>query len=90
MKSEFKREFKFQEKELRKIIRSWNLIHGRPADEFDDLNHILLRHLGAESGKEKLQRVIHSELIIKYGLDTTEAEAEDFATQVLEWWTNRN
>lgn len=90
MKSDLKKEFKFQEKELRKIINSWNLIPGSPVGGFDTLNHKLLGHLGQEKGKEKIKRVIHSELIANYGLDIEQAEAQEFATQILDWWTNRN
>lgn len=94
MKSElkrgFKREFKFQEKELRKIINSWNLIPGSPVNEFDALNHMLLGHLGQENGKEKIAKVIYNELIIRYGLDIRQGDAEKFATQILDWWNNRN
>ncbi len=88
MKSELKREFKFHEKELRKIINSWNLIPGSPADEFDTLNHMLLGHLGRENGKEKIEKVIYSVLITNYGLDIKTTDAEQFATQILDWWNN--
>jgi hypothetical protein len=90
MKSEWKREFKFQEQEIRKIINSWNLIPGSPADEFDALSHVLLSHLGRKSDREKIENVIYSELITKYGLDVEHTQAQEFATQVLEWWNNRN
>ncbi|TVL97383.1 MAG: hypothetical protein CV087_22400 [Candidatus Brocadia sp. WS118] len=88
MKSALKRKFKFQEKELRKIINSWNLIPGSPADEFDALNHLLLGHLGRENGKEKMVKVIYSELITNYGLTIKQADAEAYATQIVDWWTN--
>ena len=90
MKSDLKREFKFQEKELRKIINSWNLIPGSPSDEFDALNHKLLGRLGRENGKEKIEKVIYSELIAYYGLDIKQTDAEEFATQILNWWANRS
>lgn len=89
MKSALKKEFTSQTKELRKIINSWNLIPGCPADEFDALNHKLLGHLGRESGKEKMEKVIYSELITNYGLDIQHTDAEEFARQILDWWTSR-
>jgi len=55
MNQGLKREFKFQEKELRKIINSWDLIPGTPDDEFDALNHMLLGHLGRNCKKEKIE-----------------------------------
>jgi hypothetical protein len=88
MKSELKRKFKFQEQELRKIINSWNLIPGSPTDEFDALNHILLRHLDRKSEKGKIENVIYSELVANYGLDVKHTQAQEFTTQVLDWWNN--
>ena len=90
MKSDLRRAFKYREQELRKRINSWHLIPGCPADEFDALNHILIGHLEKESGKDKLCDVIHSELIIRYGLDVEYDQALEFATEVLEWWDKRN
>jgi len=85
MSKELKREFQFQEKELRKIINSWDLIPGCPPDEFDALNHKLLSHLGQQSGMEKLEKVIHSELITYYGLSTELSESKELALEVWDW-----
>jgi len=86
---ELQREFQFQEKELRKIINSWDLIPGCPADEFDALNHKLLSHLGQQSDIEKLERVIHNELITYYGLSIELSESKKLTLEVWDWWISR-
>ena len=89
MSKELKRKFQFQQKELRKIINSWNLIPGFPTDEFDALNHKILSHLGQQLGIEKLEKVIHSELITYYGLSVDSEESKELASEVWDWWTDK-
>ncbi|WP_321287654.1 hypothetical protein [uncultured Sunxiuqinia sp.] len=64
-----KTEFYFWEKDLRKLINSWDLIPGAPSDEFDSLNHTILSHLNrGEADKYKKFNVLRIELITYYGL----------------------
>ena len=90
MNADLKAEFKYQEKELRKIINSWDLIPGCPTDEFDSLNHKLLGHLGRSADEDKIARVIYSELVVTFGLTIEQSESEELAAEVVEWWVNRN
>ena len=90
METDLRREFKYQEKELRKIINSWDLIPGSPNDEFDSLNHKLLGHLGRVADEKKISKVIYSELIVTFGLDIEQSESNGMAAQVMDWWMNRN
>ena len=85
-----KKEFRDRFYELRKIIKAWDLLPGSPGDTFDTLNHQILGHLYKGGDLEKITRVLHSELIVKYGLSPDLEDAEIFAAEILEWWNMKN
>lgn len=64
----------YREKDLRKLINTWDLIPGAPSDEFDALNHKILSHLTKGSDNEKLFDVLRSELITYYVLDPVDSD----------------
>ena len=76
----------FQSLELEKLINSWNLILGSTRGEFKALSHQVISHLYRNSDFEKISRVIHSELIVYYGLEITKKEADDFTKEIFDWW----
>jgi len=84
-----KSQFYYWEKDLRKLINSWDLIPGAPSDEFDDLNHRILSHLDKGADKEKLFRVIKSELITYYGLDPVDNDIHQMTKEIVNWWGNQ-
>ena len=84
MNADLNTEFKYQVKELRKIINSWDLIPGSPTDEFDSLNHKLLGHLGRSADEGKITGVIHNELIVIFGLTIKQSKSKDLAAEVME------
>ncbi|MBN1968297.1 MAG: hypothetical protein JW870_02915 [Candidatus Delongbacteria bacterium] len=84
-----KPEVKYQIKELRQIIRTYDLIPGVPSDEFDSLVHQLISHLYKGSSQEKIRQVIYSELITSYGLDVEIEETEEIAEYICNWWTDQ-
>ncbi|HMQ49523.1 MAG TPA: hypothetical protein PKA00_11675 [Saprospiraceae bacterium] len=84
-----KSQFYYWEKDLRKLINSWDLIHGAPSDEFDALNHKILSHLTKGVDKEKLFRVLKSELIIYYGLDPIDNDIHQLTEEIINWWNNQ-
>ncbi|MDW7692815.1 hypothetical protein R9C00_11220 [Flammeovirgaceae bacterium SG7u.111] len=84
-----KSQFYYWEKDLRKLINSWDLIPGAPSNEFDALNHKILSHLTKGSDKEKLFRNLKSELITYYGLDPIDNDVHQFTEEILNWWNNQ-
>jgi hypothetical protein len=74
--------------ELNKIIVGWNLLPG-PLDEFDALTHRLIGHLTRGADQDKIYDLLESELIVRYGLDPTTADLEEFAHEIHDWWIDR-
>lgn len=87
-KEDLKKEFKGKFLELKKIINSYDLIPHAPNDEFDALNHKILSNLYNSADLEKIKRVLNSELISYYGLFPDEAEIDELASEIIEWWNN--
>ncbi|PTX60104.1 hypothetical protein C8N46_107110 [Kordia periserrulae] len=85
-KEQIKKEFHENFIELRKILNSWELIPNAPKDEFDGLNHQILSNLYKGADLEKIIRVLESELSITYGLYIDEFEADEIASEIIEWW----
>jgi len=75
--------------ELRKIINSFDLIPNAPSDEFDTLNHKLLRQLDKEVDKEKIGKILESELIVTYGLYDNELDTSIIVDTVVDWWNSK-
>ncbi len=88
-KKELKRKYDGDFSQLRKIINSWNLISGSPADEFDSLNNKILSQLYKIADAEKIDRILQSELIVTYGLFSNEFDLEVFVNQIMNWWNSR-
>ncbi|WP_421764038.1 hypothetical protein [Ekhidna sp.] len=88
-RKDLKSKFKHQERELRTIINSWELIPGSPSDEFDSLNHKLLGFLRKKVDKEKINKIIHSDLITYYGLSINQEMVDEFTKEVIKWWDNQ-
>ncbi len=86
LNKQFRNEFYFWEKELRKLINSWGFIPGAPSDEFDALNHKLLSHLNQGANSEKIFNVLRSELISYHGLSPTDKDVQLLTKEVIEWW----
>lgn len=53
--------------QLRKIVSTWDLMTGVPSYEFDTLCNTVLSHLYQQADLQKIERVIESELIVRYG-----------------------
>ena len=84
-----KSQFYYWEKDLRKLINNWDLIPGAPSDEFDALNHKILSHLTKGADKDKLFRVLKSELITYYGLDPVDNDVHQLTDEIIDWWNNQ-
>jgi hypothetical protein len=88
-KKELIRQFNGNLSELRKIINSFGLIPNAPSDEFDNLNHKLLRQLDKEVDKEKISKILSSELIVAYGLYDNEFDNSDMTDRIIDWWNSK-
>ena len=88
-KKKLKRKYDGDFSQLRKIINSWKLISGSPADEFDSLNNKILSQLYKNGDAEKIYRIIQSELIVDYGLFSNEFDPEIFVNQIMNWWNSK-
>ena len=77
-------------RELRKILNSRELIPGSPEDEFDSINHQILTHLYNGVDLVKLVRVLDGQLTVNYGLTTDIEEVKEIASEIMEWWNQRN
>lgn len=74
----------FLKAELNKLSNSWELI---PGADFDELNDHILRILQHEHDDDKLQRVLESELIQKYGLFRNEFDLDQIIRDIKQWWS---
>ena len=88
-KKEIQIEYKSNFNQLRKILNSWNLIPGAPNDEFDSLNHKILSNLYNNKDNGNIQRIIESDLIVYYGLNSSELDSMLMISEILEWWKNK-
>ncbi len=79
----------YWEKDLRKVIKSWDFIPGSPSDEFNTLNHKILNHINSGADKDKIFNVIRSELITYYGLSPNDNDIEQITEEILSWWSNQ-
>ena len=89
-KKELIRQYNGNLSELRKIINSFKLIPNAPQDEFDNLSHKLLRQLDKEVDKEKISKILASELIVTYGLYDSEFDNSDMANAIIDWWNSKH
>lgn len=85
-KEQVKKEFQENFRELRKTLNSWELISNAPKDEFDGLNHQILSNLYKGVSLEKIICILESELSVTYGLYHDEFEADEMASEIIEWW----
>ena len=88
-KKELVRQYNGNLSELRKIINSFELIPNAPSDEFDNLSHKLLRQLDKEVDKEKISKILGSELIVTYGLYDNEFDNADMTNIIIDWWNSK-
>jgi hypothetical protein len=72
--------------ELNHLFRDWELISGCSLDEFDHLSNQILSHLWKGADKTKIFNIIRSELITRYGLSTSDEDAQQIADEVFELW----
>jgi hypothetical protein len=84
-----KSRFYYWEKDLRKLINSWDLIPGAPSDEFDDLNNKILSYLTKGVDNEQLFNVLKSDLITYYGLDPIDKDLHILTEEIINWWSNQ-
>lgn len=75
--------------ELRKIIISFDLIPNARSNEFDSLNQKLLRQLDKEVDKEKIARILKSELIVTYGLFDNKFDTSLIVDTIIGWWNSK-
>ncbi len=83
-------EFESIKLELNRLFRDWELIPGCPLDEFDHLSNQLLSHLWEGADQTKIFNIIRSELITRYGLSTSDEEAQQITDEAYELWETRN
>ncbi len=88
--NDIKKEFQGRFLELRKLFNSWDLLPGWPKNAFDALHHQILGHLYKGGDLEKITRVLHSELIVHYGLSPAIEDSEKRAREIIEWWNLKN
>ena len=81
--TEIQNEYKGNFSELRKIIKSWNLISG---NEFEFLNKRILDALYKNPEKLKIKRILESELITNYGLYSDEFNSDNLTEEIMNWW----
>ena len=74
--------------ELRNIMKSFQLIPNAPIDEFDKLNHKILSHLDSGANEKKIGNILQSELIVTYGLYSTEFDETIIADAIVKWWNS--
>lgn len=72
--------------ELRKLINSWETIPSISFNELDTFVNNILGHLYRSSDMEKLSKVISSELIITFGLYSSEFDSQRLTENIFEWW----
>ena len=82
-------EFNSQKRELNKIVNNWGLIPDSPIDEFDHLSSQILSHLWKGAERSKIQRVIQSEIVTRYGIDCEIEESMTFSKEIYDWWIYR-
>lgn len=75
--------------ELRKIISSLDLIPNEATDDFDNLNQKLLKQLDKAVDKEKVSRIIKSELIVTYGLFDNDFDTSLIVDTIIGWWNSK-
>lgn len=81
--------YQSQIQELNRLVRNWDLIPSTPLDTFEHLTNQILSQLSKGADRDKIQRVIQSELITRYGIDVNSKEAILFAEDIYDWWVNR-
>ncbi|CAL2107598.1 conserved hypothetical protein [Tenacibaculum sp. 190524A02b] len=89
-KEEINKDFNNKFSELRILLNSWNLIPEAPKNELDSLNFQILSHLYKDATFNKIKRVLKSELSTTYGFYKDEFEAEEIATEIMQWWSSTN
>ena len=80
----------FYEKELRKLVNSWEINPGSPNDEYDQLVHRLLSNLINQRDHLKIRGIIESYITIDLGLFTNEVDLEKAHQEVISWWNKKN
>ena len=88
-KKELLQEYKGNLSELRKIIKSMDLIPGSPNDEFDYLINKILSQINNEIDLKKITNIIQSELVIHYGLFNSDFDAKSIAVKIIDWWNSK-
>ncbi len=84
--TEIQNEYNGNFSELRKIIKSWNLIQE---NEFVSMNKKILDVLYKNTDYEKVKRILESELITNYGLFHDEFNSEKMTTEIANWWNSK-
>ena len=84
------KEYNIYLRNLNAIICDWNLIPRSPSDEFGHLANLVLGQLWKGAKESKIKRIIKDEIIVTYGLDCEDEEAESFTQEIVEWWSFRN
>lgn len=75
-------------KELRKVMRSHNIILERRADYWDVFIYNLLDRIDQGIDFDVLIEYIRHELVVTYGFYTYEVNAEEIAESIEAWWLN--
>lgn len=88
-KKELTKQYNGNLSELRKIISSFDLIPNASGDEFDKLNHKILRQLDKDVDREKIDRILKSELVITYGLFDNEFDTSLMVETIIDWWNSK-
>ena len=88
-RQEIKNEYNGYFVELRKIINSWNLLPNSSNKAFDSLNNKILDYLYKNADKDKIEKVLESELIISYGLFRQEIKVEKYSCEIMNWWNSK-
>lgn len=84
------REFNSSLRQLCKIILEHELWSEASATTWEVLGRKLLDHLYRGADREKIQRILQSEMIVTFGRSPSEEETGMLASAIRNWWNDQN